>query len=117
MTLAEKAAFLSGADVWHTRAIDRLGIPAMTLSDGPSGLRKQAGEGDHLGLNASTKATCIPSAATYANSWDEEVARAMGHAVGADARAQGVQVLLGPGLNTKRSSLCGRSFESYSDDP
>ena len=117
MTLAEKAAFLSGADVWHTRAIDRLGIPAMTLSDGPSGLRKQAGEGDHLGLNASTKATCIPSAATYANSWDEEVARAMGHAVGADARAQGVQVLLGPGLNTKRSSLCGRSFEYYSEDP
>lgn len=117
MTLAEKAALLSGADVWHTRAIPRLGIPAMTLSDGPSGLRKQAGEGDHLGLNASTKATCIPSAATIANSWDPSVAEAMGALVGADAASQAVQVLLAPGMNTKRSSLCGRSFEYYSEDP
>ena len=117
MTLEEKCAFLSGADVWHTRAIERLKVPAMTLSDGPSGLRKQAGEGDHLGLNASTKATCIPSAATYANSWDPEVAQALGRVVGADARAQQVHVLLGPGLNTKRSPLCGRSFEYYSEDP
>ena len=97
--------------------MERLNIPAITLSDGPSGLRKQAGEGDHLGLNASTKATCIPSAATYANSWDESVAQKLGSVVGKDARAQNVQVLLGPGLNTKRSSLCGRSFEYYSEDP
>ena len=117
LTLEEKAALLSGKDVWHTRAIERLGIPAMTLSDGPSGLRKQAGEGDHLGLNASTKATCIPSAATLANSWDPEVAKAMGACAGADAAAQNVDVLLGPGLNTKRSPLCGRSFEYYSEDP
>ena len=117
LTLEEKAALLSGADVWHTRAIEWLNIPSMTLSDGPSGLRKQAGEGDHLGLNASTKATCIPSAATYANSWDESVAQNLGRVVGADARAQGVNVLLGPGLNTKRSPLCGRSFEYYSEDP
>lgn len=117
LTLQEKCALLSGADVWHTHAIDRLNIPAMTLSDGPSGLRKQAATGDHLGLNASTKATCIPSAATIANSWSVEVAEAMGSVVGADAAAQDVQVLLGPGLNTKRSPLCGRSFEYYSEDP
>ena len=117
MTLKEKCLFLSGADVWHSRALTHLSVPAMTLSDGPSGLRKQAGEGDHLGLNASTKATCIPSAATYANSWDAEVAQSLGRVVGADARAQKVHVLLGPGLNTKRSPLCGRSFEYYSEDP
>lgn len=117
MTLAEKCAYLSGADVWHTRAIDHLKIPAMMLSDGPSGLRRQAGEGDHLGLNASTKATCIPSAATYANSWDVSLAQKLGRVVGADARAQGVNVLLGPGLNTKRSPLCGRAFEYCSEDP
>ena len=117
LTLEEKCSLLSGRDVWHTHAVERLNIPAMMLSDGPSGLRKQAGEGDHLGLNASTKATCIPSASTIANSWDPELAEQMGSIVGADARAQGVQVLLGPGLNTKRSTLCGRSFEYYSEDP
>ena len=117
LTLEEKCKLLSGHDVWHTHAVDRLNIPAMMLSDGPSGLRKQAGEGDHLGLNASTKATCIPSASTIANGWDPKIAEELGSIVGADARAQGVQVLLGPGLNTKRSSLCGRSFEYYSEDP
>ena len=117
LTLEEKCKLLSGHDVWHTQAVDRLNIPAMMLSDGPSGLRKQAGEGDHLGLNASTKATCIPSASTIANGWDPKIAEELGSIVGADARAQGVQVLLGPGLNTKRSSLCGRSFEYYSEDP
>ena len=117
LTLEEKAALLSGRDVWHTRAIDRMGIPAITLSDGPSGLRKQAAAGDHLGLNESTKATNIPSAATIANSWSAEVAESMGAVVGSDAAAQDVQVLLGPGLNTKRSPLCGRSFEYYSEDP
>lgn len=117
MTLAEKCALLSGKDIWHSRSIERLQIPSMTLSDGPSGLRKQAAEGDHLGLNESTKATCIPSAATIANSWSPDVAEAMGAVVGADAASQDVQVLLGPGLNTKRSPLCGRSFEYYSEDP
>lgn len=117
MTLIEKCAVLSGRDVWHTRPIERLRISSITLSDGPSGLRKQAAEGDHLGLNESTKATNIPSAATIANSWSPEVAEAMGAVVGADAAAQDVQVLLGPGLNTKRSPLCGRSFEYYSEDP
>ena len=117
MTLAEKCRILSGKNTWQTHEIERLGIPSMNLSDGPSGLRKQAGAGDHLGLNASTKATCIPSASTLANGWSPEITEAMGTIVGADARSQGVQVLLGPGLNTKRSPLCGRSFEYYSEDP
>ena len=117
MTLTEKCAILSGKTTWQTREYPGKGIPALILSDGPSGLRKQAGAGDHLGLNASTKAACIPSASTIANSWSEKLAEEMGSVVGADAREQGVHVLLGPGLNTKRSPLCGRSFEYYSEDP
>lgn len=117
MTLAEKCGLLSGKDVWHTRALAHLGIPSITLSDGPSGLRKQAGEGDHLGLNASTQATCFPSAATLANGWDEALVETVGAAIGQEARRQGVQVVLGPGLNTKRSPLCGRNFEYFSEDP
>ena len=117
MTLMEKCLLLSGKNTWQTHDVERLGIPCLNLSDGPSGLRKQAAEGDHLGLNESTKATNIPSAATIANSWSPEAAEAMGAVVGADAAAQDVQVLLGPGLNTKRSPLCGRSFEYYSEDP
>ena len=117
MTLAQKCAILSGADVWHTRAFEKQGIPAIALSDGPSGLRKQAGEGDHLGLNASTQATCMPSSSAVASSWSEEVARSVGSVIGQEAAAQDVQVLLGPGLNTKRSPLCGRNFEYYSEDP
>lgn len=117
MTLEEKCALLSGKDVWHTRAIERLGIPSITLSDGPSGLRKQAAGGDHLGLNASTRATCLPSSATIANSWSELAAAKAGRVIGQEALAQDVQVLLAPGINTKRSSLCGRSFEYYSEDP
>lgn len=117
MTLSEKCAILSGADVWHTRAIERLNVPAITLSDGPSGLRKQAGEGDHLGLNASTLATCMPSSSAVASTWNEQIAQQIGAAIGQEAAAQDVQVLLGPGLNTKRSPLCGRNFEYYSEDP
>ncbi len=117
MTLPEKCALLSGKDVWHTRAIERLGIPSIALSDGPSGLRKQEGEGDQLGIHASVKATCFPSAAAIANSWDTELAQRVGSAIGEEARAQNVQVLLGPGLNTKRSPLCGRNFEYFSEDP
>ena len=117
MTLEEKAAFLSGKNVWQTRDFARLGIPSIFCSDGPHGIRKQAGAGDHLGLNASLPATCFPTAATIANSWNEELGREMGEALGEEAAAQEVNVLLGPGLNIKRSPLCGRNFEYFSEDP
>ena len=103
LTLAEKCGILSGKDVWHTREVPGAQIPSIMLSDGPSGLRKQEGEGDHLGLNASVKATCFPSAATVANSWDLELAEKVGEALGREAAAKEVGVLLGPGLNVKRS--------------
>lgn len=117
MTLEEKAAILSGKTVWQTREIPRLGIPAIFCADGPHGVRKQAGAGDHLGLNASLPATCFPTAATVANSWDTGLAEEIGKALGEEAYAQDVQVLLGPGLNIKRSPLCGRNFEYFSEDP
>lgn len=117
MTDFEKAAFLSGKDTWQSRDIARLGIPSITCSDGPHGLRRQAGAGDHLGLNASLPATCFPTAAGIANSWDEALGEKIGQALGEEAVAQGVNVLLGPGLNIKRSPLCGRNFEYFSEDP
>lgn len=117
MTLEEKAALLSGKNVWQTRDYDRLGLPSIFCSDGPHGIRKQAGAGDHLGLNASLPATCFPTAATVANSWDEELGKKLGEALGEEASAQEVHVLLGPGLNMKRSPLCGRNFEYFSEDP
>lgn len=117
MNLEEKAALLSGKTVWETRDIPRLGIESITLSDGPHGIRRQAGAGDHLGLNESLKATCFPTAATIANSWDESLGEEIGKALGEEAAAQGVHVLLGPGLNIKRSPLCGRNFEYFSEDP
>lgn len=117
MTLEEKAAFLSGKTVFETRGFERLGIPSIFLSDGPHGLRKQAGAADHLGLNAALPATCFPTAATAANSWDEALGEEIGKALGEEALALGVQVLLGPGLNIKRSPLCGRNFEYFSEDP
>ena len=117
MTLEEKAAFLSGKNEWQSRDIPRLGIPSIFCSDGPHGIRRQAGAGDHLGLNPSLPATCFPTAATVANSWDEELAQELGEALGEEAAVQGVNVLLGPGLNIKRSPLCGRNFEYLSEDP
>lgn len=117
MTLEEKAAFLSGKNVWQTRDFPRLGIPSIFCSDGPHGIRKQAGAGDHLGLNESLPATCFPTAGAIANSWDEELGEAVGEALGEEAAAQEVNVLLGPGLNIKRSPLCGRNFEYFSEDP
>lgn len=117
MTLEEKAAFLSGKSTWETRDYKRLNIPSIFLSDGPHGIRKQAGAGDHLGLNASLPATCFPTAAAMANSWDEKLGEEVGRALGEEASAQGVHVLLGPGLNIKRSPLCGRNFEYFSEDP
>ena len=117
MTLEEKCVFLSGKTVWQTWDFPRLGIPSISLSDGPHGIRKQAGAGDHLGLNASLKATCFPTAATIANSWNEQLAEEIGTALGEEASAQDVHILLGPGLNIKRSPLCGRNFEYFSEDP
>ena len=117
MTLEEKCSLLSGRDVWSTRPIERLCIPSIFLSDGPTGVRKQLGEGDHLGLNASEPATCLPTAATMANSWNPELSEQVGKLVGEEAVCLGVNVLLGPGLNIKRSPLCGRNFEYFSEDP
>ena len=117
LTLAQKCSLLSGKDTWSTRPYEIAGVPSMILSDGPSGVRRQLGAGDHLGLNVSEKATCFPSSSTIANSWDVETAQKVGRALGSEARALGVHVLLGPGLNTKRSPLCGRNFEYYSEDP
>ncbi len=117
MTLEEKAAFLSGKGEWNTRDIPRLNIPSVYCADGPHGIRKQAGAGDHLGLNESLPATCFPTAATIANSWDEELGKEIGKALGEEASVLDVQVLLGPGLNIKRSPFCGRNFEYFSEDP
>lgn len=117
MTIEEKAAFLSGKGEWQTREFERLGIPSIFCSDGPHGIRKQAGAGDHLGLNESLPATCFPTAATVANSWDTQLGEELGKTLGKEAMAEGVNVLLGPGLNIKRSPLCGRNFEYFSEDP
>ncbi len=117
LTLEEKAALLSGKGEWDTHEVSRLNIPSIILSDGPSGVRRQEGEGDHLGLNASVPATCFPSAATVANSWDTSLAEQVGTALGEEAQNLGVDVLLGPGMNIKRSPLCGRDFEYFSEDP
>lgn len=117
LSLEEKCALLSGAETFKTRAMPRHGIPQMWLSDGPHGIRKQAGESDHLGLNPSVPATCFPTAATMANSWDPALGEEVGRALGEEAAAQDVAVLLGPGLNIKRNPLCGRNFEYFSEDP
>ena len=117
LSLEEKAALLQGWSTWTTWDGTQKGIPAIFLSDGPHGLRKQAGAGDHLGLNASIPATCFPTAATMANSWDAELGEELGRALGEEAAANDVHVVLGPGLNMKRSPLCGRNFEYFSEDP
>ncbi|MET4225283.1 glycoside hydrolase family 3 C-terminal domain-containing protein [Oerskovia enterophila] len=117
MTLTEKASLTSGANFWNTKPVDRLGVPSIMLTDGPHGLRKQGGAADHLGLNASLPATCFPTAATLANSWDPGLVERVGEALGAEAAAEDVSVLLGPGLNIKRNPLAGRNFEYFSEDP
>ncbi len=117
MTLEEKASLMSGANFWNTKPIERLGIPSIMLTDGPHGLRKQGGKADHLGLNKSIPATCYPSAAGLANTWDEALIEKMGQFLGLEAASEGVSVLLGPGCNIKRSPLCGRNFEYFSEDP
>lgn len=117
LSLEQKCALLSGKNTWQTQEYPKQGVPAAWLSDGPNGLRKQAGAADHLGLNPSVPATCFPTAATMANSWDPALGEEVGRALGEESAANRVNVLLGPGLNVKRSPLCGRSFEYFSEDP
>lgn len=117
MTLEEKCAYLSGKNAWATRSFSDIGVDALYHADGPTGVRKQAGKGDHLGLNESVLATCFPTAATLANSWDVELLERVGEGLGLEAAAEDVNVLLGPGINIKRNPLCGRNFEYYSEDP
>jgi beta-glucosidase len=117
MTLEEKASLCSGENFWMTKSIDRLGIPSIMMTDGPHGLRKQAGDADHLGLNESVPATCFPSAVGLATSWNRELISAVGEALGKECQAEGISILLGPGANIKRSPLCGRNFEYFSEDP
>ncbi|MEH7098171.1 glycoside hydrolase family 3 C-terminal domain-containing protein [Neobacillus vireti] len=117
MTLEEKASLCSGLSFWRTKGIERLGIPSIVLTDGPHGLRKQKEGADHLGLNESVPATCFPSAAGLACSWDRNLIEKVGVALGEECQAEDVAILLGPGANIKRSPLCGRNFEYFSEDP
>ena len=117
MSLAEKADYCSGADFWNLAANERLGLPAIMLTDGPHGLRKFAGEGDTTGLGRSVPATCFPTAAALASTWDPDLLHQIGTALGAECRANDVAVILGPGINIKRHPLSGRNFEYFSEDP
>lgn len=117
MTLEEKASLCSGLDFWTTRGIERLGIPSIMVTDGPHGLRKQQQSADHLGIYDSVPATCFPSAAGLASTWNKELIHEVGVALGEECQAEDVAVLLGPGANIKRSPLCGRNFEYFSEDP
>lgn len=117
MTLEEKASLCSGKDFWHLKKLEKFNIPEIMVCDGPHGLRKQTGSQDNLGINGSEPATCFPTAATSACSWDPELLREMGGAIAQEALTQGVSVVLGPGVNIKRSPLCGRNFEYFSEDP
>lgn len=117
LSLEEKAGLCPGRDYWHSKAVERLGIPGIMMCDGPHGLRKQKGEGDHLGINESIKAVCFPSASALASSFDEELLFRLGEVLGEECRWEGIAMLLGPGINIKRSPLCGRNFEYFSEDP
>ena len=117
MTLEEKAGLCSGDDFWHTKAVERLGIPRTMVSDGPHGLRKQDEAADHLGINDSIKAVCYPAASATAASFDPDMLCRMGEALGDSCQHEKVSVILGPAVNIKRSPLCGRNFEYFSEDP
>ena len=117
MTLSEKTSLMSGSSFWHLQPIDRLDLPRIMVADGPHGLRKQAQHADHLGMQASVPATCFPTAVTLASSWNRELIFEVGAAIGRECQAENVSVLLGPGVNIKRNSLCGRNFEYYAEDP
>jgi beta-glucosidase len=117
MSLEEKTGLCSGASFWTTKSLARPGILPLLLSDGPHGLRKQSAESDHLGMGAAVPATCFPAAGTLAQAWDPELCRQMGEALAAECVAEGVAVILGPGINIKRNPLGGRNFEYFSEDP
>ncbi len=117
LTLEEKASLCSGADFWHTKAIDRLNIPAAMVSDGPHGIRKQESLADHMGVAESIKAIGFPTASAMACSFDRDLLHKVGDALGEECVAEDLAVLLGPGINMKRSPICGRNFEYYSEDP
>ena len=117
MTLEEKAGLLSGEDFWHTKGVERLGVPKSMVSDGPHGLRKQDEQVDHLGINDSIKAVCFPAASATAASFDPDMIEKMGEALGEACQHEKLSVLLGPAVNIKRSPLCGRNFEYFSEDP
>jgi beta-glucosidase len=117
LTLEEKASLCLGSDFWHTAPVERLGIPPIMVSDGPHGLRAQLEEADHVGIGGSAPATCFPTASALGSSWNPELFRAVGEALGREAKKLGVSVVLGPGINMKRSPLCGRNFEYVSEDP
>ena len=117
MTLEEKCGLLSGLDFWHTKPVERLGVPSVMVSDGPHGLRKQDQEADHLGMNDSIKAVCMPAACATAASFDKEQIYTMGQAIGSSCQHERLSVVLGPAVNIKRSPLCGRNFEYFSEDP
>ena len=115
MTLEEKAGLCSGLDFWHTKSVERLGVPSVMVSDGPHGLRKQDDKGDHLGINDSIKAVCMPAASATAASFDRDLIRKMGEAIGDSCQHEKLSVVLGPAVNIKRSPLCGRNFEYFSE--
>ncbi len=117
LTIEEKASLLSGADFWHTKAVERLGIPQMMVSDGPNGLRKQRVDDEEAGVNQSIESVCFPSACALACSFDRDLLFRLGQALGNECQAENVGVILGPGTNIKRSPLCGRNFEYFSEDP
>lgn len=117
MTLEEKAGMCSGKDSWYLKDVSRLGIPSVMMSDGPHGLRKQAGGGEHLGMQESIPAVCFPAACATAASFDRELLHRLGDTLGKICQQESVSVLLGPGINIKRSPLCGRNFEYFSEDP
>ena len=117
LSLEEKAALCLGSDFWHTAAVDRLGIGKIMVSDGPHGVRAQLEQGDHVGLLDSVPATCFPTASALGSSWNRDLFRTVGQALGRESKSIGVSVLLGPGINMKRSPLCGRNFEYVSEDP
>ena len=117
MTLEEKASLCSGLDFWYTKGVERLGIPSEMVCDGPHGLRKQDDASDHLGINNSIKAVCFPAGCATASSFNRDLVRKLGETLGEECQAEHVSTILGSAMNIKRSPLCGRNFEYYSEDP